>query len=68
MLIDCFLGTARGSEGGSVAPIMVPAEVKLGSGEHEVRIGDGAWYPPGVYMARLTQGGHTARAHVALIH
>src|SRR5437667_8452376 len=26
----------------------------LGPGEHEVRIGDGVPYPPGVYMARLT--------------
>jgi hypothetical protein len=41
---------------------------ELGPGEHEVRIRDGAWYPSGVYMARLTQGGHTARAHVAVIH
>jgi hypothetical protein len=41
---------------------------ELGPGEHEVRIGDGAWYPSGIYMARLTQGSHSARAHIAVIH
>jgi hypothetical protein len=40
----------------------------LGPGEHEVRVGDGAWYPSGIYMARLTQGRRTATAHVAVIH
>jgi hypothetical protein len=41
---------------------------ELGPGDHEVRIGDGARYPSGVYMARLKQGSHAARAHIALIH
>jgi hypothetical protein len=41
---------------------------ELGPGEHEVRIGNGAWYPSGVYMARLQQGSRAARVHVAVIH
>jgi len=40
----------------------------LGVGVHEVRLGDGESYPSGVYMARLTQGSHGVRAHVAVIH
>jgi hypothetical protein len=32
LLIDCFSGIARGSEGGSVAPIMVPADREAGLG------------------------------------
>jgi len=40
----------------------------LGTGVHEVRLGDGETYPSGVYMARLTQGNHMVTAHVAVIH
>jgi hypothetical protein len=40
----------------------------LGTGVHEVRLGDGERYHAGVYMARLTQGSHVVRAHVAVIH
>ena len=40
----------------------------LGPGTHLRRIGDGAWLPAGVYMARLTQGTHVAVARVAVIH
>jgi hypothetical protein len=40
----------------------------LGPGQHEIRLGDGEAFPSGVYMARLTQGSHAVRAHVAVIH
>jgi hypothetical protein len=39
----------------------------LGPGEHEVRLGDGAWFPPGLYLTRLTQGDHMATARVAIV-
>ena len=39
----------------------------LGPGEYEVRLGDGAWFPPGVYLARLSQGDHAATARVAIV-
>ena len=40
----------------------------LAPGPHELRLGDGAWFPSGIYMARLTQGNHEARVRVALLH
>jgi hypothetical protein len=40
----------------------------LGPGQHEIHLGDGEAFPSGVYMARLTQGSHDVRAHVAVIH
>jgi len=40
----------------------------LGPGQHEIHLGDGEAFPSGVYMARLTQGSHAVRAHVAVIH
>jgi hypothetical protein len=40
---------------------------ELGPGEHRVRLGDGAYFPPGLYLARLRQGGHTASARIAII-
>ena len=39
----------------------------LGVGEHAVRIGDGAWLPPGIYLTRLVQGKRVATARVAVI-
>ncbi len=38
----------------------------LGAGEHEVQLGDGAWFPPGLYVARLIQGDHSATLRVAI--
>jgi len=39
----------------------------LGAGEHAIRIGDGAWLPPGLYLARLVQGERVSTAHLAII-
>jgi hypothetical protein len=39
----------------------------LGPGPHELLIADGAQYPAGIYLARLTQAGRTATARVALL-
>jgi hypothetical protein len=39
----------------------------LGPGEHAVRAADGAWLPPGVYVARLVHGERTASARVAIV-
>lgn len=40
----------------------------LGTGEHEVRLGNEAWLPAGLYLARLTQGGHRATTRIAITH
>jgi hypothetical protein len=39
----------------------------LGPGEHEVRLGDGAWFPPGIYLVRLTRGDQAARARICIV-
>jgi hypothetical protein len=39
----------------------------FGTGQHSVMVGDGAWFPPGVYLVRLTQGQRVASARIALI-
>ena len=39
----------------------------LASGEHHVLLGDGAWFPPGLYLMRLTQGARTATARVVIV-
>ena len=39
----------------------------LGAGVHQIRAGDGAWLPSGVYVARLVQRGHVTTARVPLI-
>jgi hypothetical protein len=39
----------------------------FGPGEHIVRIADGAWLMPGIYLARLVQGQHTATARAVIL-
>lgn len=39
----------------------------LGAGEHEMRFGNGAWIPAGIYLAQLTQGPRVATARVAIV-
>ena len=39
----------------------------LGVGEHAVRLCDGAWLPPGIYLTRLVQGMRVATARIAVI-
>ncbi|MBI5710880.1 MAG: T9SS type A sorting domain-containing protein [Candidatus Eisenbacteria bacterium] len=39
----------------------------LGTGDHDVRLGDGTWLPPAVYLVRLTQGGRAATARIAIV-
>ena len=39
----------------------------LGAGEHAVRLSDGAWLPPGVYLTRLVQGRQVATVRIAII-
>ena len=36
-------------------------------GDHAVRLGGATWIPAGVYLVRLTQGGKTATARVAIV-
>ena len=40
----------------------------LGAGEHAVRLRDGAWSPPGLYLVRLTQGERRAMARATIVH
>jgi hypothetical protein len=40
----------------------------LGPGEHDVPLGDGERFPPGVYLVRLAQGVRTATVRLALLH
>ena len=39
----------------------------LGTGDHAVRLRDGAWSPPGLYLVRLKQGEHVATTRVAIV-
>jgi hypothetical protein len=39
----------------------------LGAGGHVVRFGEASRLSPGIYTARLTQGGHALTAHVAVV-
>ena len=39
----------------------------LGPGDHEVRLGDGSRFLPGLYLVRLVQGAHAAVARVAIV-
>jgi hypothetical protein len=39
----------------------------LGAGEHAIRLADGAWLPPGVYLARLMRNGEVATARMAIV-
>ncbi|MBI5709004.1 MAG: hypothetical protein HZC42_01695 [Candidatus Eisenbacteria bacterium] len=40
---------------------------RLGAGEHAVRLADGAWLPPGIYLARLVRGEMVASARLAIV-
>jgi hypothetical protein len=40
----------------------------LGGGEREVLVGGGAMLPPGLYLARVTQGDHRVTARVIIMH
>ena len=39
----------------------------LGAGEHVVTLADGAWIPPGVYLARLAQAHRVASARIVIV-
>ena len=39
----------------------------LGPGRHSVNFGQGARIPPGIYLTRLTQGGHSLTRRVAVL-
>ena len=39
----------------------------LGPGDHDMILGDGAAFPPGIYLVRLRQGAHVSVARVAIV-